>query len=53
MGPAAGAGVQVGDVLLDGTQLPPGLVEVGRAVRRERAPQLLALVVQAGQALLR
>ena len=53
MRPATDAGVHVGDVLLDGPQIATGLVEVGRAVWRERAPQLLALVVQAGQALLR
>ena len=48
-GPAAGAGAQVGRVLLGARQLPPGLAEVGRAVRRDRGAEILAFDVQVGQ----
>ena len=51
--PAAGTATQVGGVLLNGSQLATGLWSgCGGAVGRDRAPQLLALQVKPGQALL-
>ena len=46
--PTAGAGAQFCRVLFGVGQLPSGLAQVGRAIWRDRGPELLAFDVQVG-----